>query len=286
MEEIRGVRMLRGSIGPVLACASLLFLAGGLGGCASAPHLSTTQLEHVGRTHIYFVKPAESIAVVATKGDVFKAVGTTWLFGPLGFATYVSVKEGDVTQLDTEAVAQQQLLHAQDWPTRIEAATRAALAQSSDLASAQVTVVAGEPDDADVKKELQGPDEDSVLIISPELRIDTLADMLAMTVKFRALRMRPETGQLTTIADDRLIVQQDLVSVDGGKTWAEKEESGHKRHAMKVLDYSRYWFKGDPAPLQGFFDAAIPAMQQDMKVYLTDEGNPAGPLPVLRWVIQ
>ncbi len=271
---------------PALALGAVLGLAACLGGCASAPHLSPTQRAHMGRTHVFFVTPADSIAVVATKGDVFKAVGTTWLFGPLGLATYVGVKAGDATSLDNEAVAQQRLLHAQDWPARIEAATRAALAQSPDLASAQVTVVAGEPDDAMIAQALHEPGVDSVLIIAPDLRIDTLADMLALTVEFRALRLRPEVGQLTTIVDERLSVRQEMVSVDGGKTWAEKQESGHKRHAMKVLDYSRFWFKGDPAPIKDFFDAAIPAAQQDMVVYFTDEGDPAGPLPVLQWVIE
>ena len=268
------------------AGVSVLGLAACLDGCASAPHLSTTQREHMGRTHVFFVTPVESIAVVATKGDLFKAVGTTWLFGPLGLATYVGVKEGDANTLDTEAVAQQQLLHAQDWPARIQAAVRAALAQSPDLASAPVTVVAGEPDDADIAKALHEPGIDSVFIIAPDLRIDTLADMLALTVNFRALRLRPEVGQLTTIVDERLSVREEMVSVDGGKTWAQKQESGHKRHAMKVLDYSRFWFKGDPAPIKGFFDAAIPAAQQDMLVYFTDKGDPAGPLPVLQWVIE
>ena len=284
--DAKGIRMLRRLTGPVLDGAALLALAACLGGCASAPHLSATQRAHIGRTHVFFVTPVESIAVVATKGDMFKAVGTTWLFGPLGLATYVGVKESDATSLDNEAVAQQQLLHAQDWPARIQAAVRAALAQSPDLASAQVTVVAGEPDDADIAKALHEPGIDSVLIIAPDLRIDTLGDMLALTVNFRALRPRPEVGQLTTIVDERLSVRQEMVSVDGGKTWAEKQENGHKRHAMKVLDYSRFWFKGDPAPVKNFFDAAIPAVQQDMLVYFTDEGDPAGPLPVLQWVIE
>ena len=271
---------------PALALGAVLGLAACLGGCASAPHLSSTQRAHMGRTHVFFVVPVESIVVVATKGDLFKAVGTTWLFGPLGLATYVGVKAGDATALDTEAVVQQRLLHAQDWPVRIEAATRAALAQSPELASAQVTVVAGEPDDADIAQALHEPGIDSVLIIAPDLRIDTLADMLALTVRFRALRLRPEVGQLTTIVDERLSVRQEMVSVDGGKTWAEKQESGHKRHAMQVLDYSRFWFKGDPAPIKDFFDASIPAVQQDMVVYFTGEGEPAGALPVLQWVIE
>src|SRR5690242_12294154 len=99
---------------PACTGALLVGMMACLGGCASAPHLSSLQLSHMGRTHVYFVKPSDNIVVVASKTDFAKAAGTTYLFGVGALLLYVGVKRGDTEDLDIETQRRQQVLHTQD----------------------------------------------------------------------------------------------------------------------------------------------------------------------------
>ena len=287
--------MLHRIITAALTAAAVL----ALGACASAPHLSSSQLRHVRRAQVYIVKPQDGMQVVTSKGDVAKAITSTALFGLIGLSAYIGVKSSDKADVGFEAQRRYELMQQQHWPVRIEAAVRAALAQSPEFASATVTVLADMPEYGDVKAVAAESDADSVLFIAPELDVTSTADRVSLTLRVYLYRHEHPArcnscgyvdmngaDQVFGVDDQVLRVDQDLQTLGAGKTWAEQQEAGHRRHALTLEQYVGFWFSGEPLHLAAFLDPAIPAAQQDLLFYLTGEGAPAAALPPQQWVIQ
>jgi len=76
------------------------------------------------------------------------------------------------------------------------------------------------------------------------------------------------------------------VAVDGGKTWEEQKQAGHRLHNLTEADFAMFWFKGNPPPLQTFMDAAFPAMQQDLHIFFSGKGDAPKPRPTLKLVVE
>ncbi len=84
---------------------------------------------------------------------------------------------------------------------------------------------------------------------------------------------------------EQLEVSQGMMAVDGGKTWEEQKEAGHKLHDLTDGDYAMFWLTGTPPPLKTFMDTGFQSLQAQLTLYFGGQATVPAPLPTLKMVV-
>lgn len=280
----------------------------GLSGCASAPHLKNSILKKLGKTEVIYVIPKDEIVdtdpATTRVAHAAKFVTLTYLTGglfgasSLGAATYFAGNKFP-GNMEDRMEAQHKLWVDQHWEDRMRAAVQTAI-DSSDLKGAAFVARYESPGMIELPQLAREGGFDTVVTVAPQMQIASEGDHLRMLVNIDVMsfpRVVPEKGcrecdYVHTVDpvgpnhdSQQLEVTQALVAVDGGKTWEEQKEAGHKLHDLTEGDFAMFWLLGDPAPLKTFMDTGFQSLQSQLTLYFGGEAKVPSPLPTLKLVV-
>ena len=258
----------------------VLALALCLCSCASGPELTSIQTRLIGRNvAVYYVQPADDIAVhdvgLTKAVDVGEYVGVMYLFGGLvftGFTAHTVAKDSNLGEdIDRHAA----VFKSVHWQDRIRTAVFSAVQGSKLHISGGIHVLDSDPGYLGESDYAKRSTADSLVFLIPQAHTESTGDVMFVSIRIIIIP-HGWTEDSNLIADEALEVSQDVAAVAVGKTWDEQKQLGHKVHAVTDEQYLGYWFSGEPAPIAGFMDAAIPAAQKQLNDYL--DGLDAAPV--------
>lgn len=280
-----------------------------IAGCASAPQLKGSIRDHLGKTEVLYITPKDTIIVtdpaLREAAHAGKFVGLTVLtgglfdVGALGVGVYFAGNKFP-GGMEDRVKAARRVFADQHWEERMRAAAQAA-ADASQLQGATWVSDYHYPNMVEMLKIARDGGLDSLVVIAPQMQMTSEGDQMRMLVDTEVLAIPPahqakgcrECDYMHTDADvrgpnhdsQRLVVSQDLVAVDGGKTWEEQKQAGHKLHDLTEGDYAMFWLQGDPPPLKTFVDAGFQSLQAQLTVYFGGKASIPGPLPTAKMVV-
>lgn len=279
------------------------FFSCALAGCAT--HLSDSTLKDLGKTEVVYVTPKPEIVVtdpaMTEVAHAGKFVALTYLtgglfdIGALGVGAYFAGNKFPGGMEERVAAARKVFLD-QHWPERMYATAQAGVAASR-LQGATWITFDHDPDVDEMQKLASAGGFHSVVSIRPELQMASEGDHMRIQVRMLSITVRKQVechycdnshageqwGHID--ARDSLESAQTLVAVDGGKTWEEQKQAGHKVHDLTEGDFAMFWMQGDPPPIKPFMDAAFQSLQAQITLYLGGQATVPPPQPTLKMVI-
>ena len=265
-------------------------------------------LKDMGKTEVVYVTPKDDIIdtdPAATRlAHAGKFVTLTYLTGglfgasSLGAAAYFAGNKFP-GGMEARMEAKRQIWAAQDWEGRMRGAVQQAVSGSK-LKGATWLELDHYPGMLEMPQLARDGGFDTLVVIAPQMQIASEGDHLRMLVDLEAMRFpRVAPPQACHDCDylhsvdpespDRdskqLEVTQALVAVDGGKTWEEQKQAGHKLHDLTEGDYAVFWLQGDPPPLKTFMDTGYRSLQSQLTLYFGGHASVPPPLPTLKLVV-
>ena len=295
---------------PASAALAVCLCVVTLAGCASAPQLKGSIRDHLGKTEVIYVTPKDEIVVtdpaMTEAAHAGKFVGLTFLtggffdVGAIGAAAYFAGNKFP-GGMEGRIEAARKVFADQHWEERMRAAAQAA-GDASKLQGTTWVAYDHYPGMVEMLKIAHDGGLDDLVIIAPQIQMASEGDQMRILVDTEVLALPPpQQVHLCRDCDymhtdeqvigpnhdsQRLVVSQAMVAVDGGKTWEEQKQSGHKLHDLTEGDYAMFWLEGDPPPLKPFMDTAFQSLQAQLTVYFGGQANIPARLPTLKMVVQ
>jgi hypothetical protein len=281
-----------------------------IAGCTSAPQLKGSIRDHLRKTEVIYVMPKDTIIVtdpaLREAAHASKFVGLTFLtgglfdVGALGVGVYFAGNKFP-GGMEGRVEAARKVFADQHWEERMRAAAQAA-GGASKLQGATWVTYDHTPGMVEMPKITHDGGIDDLVIIAPEIQMASEGDQMRILVDIEVLAIPPpqqvhacrecdymhaeEPTRGPNYDSQRLLVSQDLVAVDGGKTWEEQKQAGHRLHDLTEGDYAMFWLQGDPPPLKTFMDFSFQSLQAQLTHYFGGQAQIPGPLPTLKMVVQ
>ena len=276
-----------------------------ISGCASAPQLKGSTLDQLGKTEVVYVTPKDDIVVtdpamteLAHAGKFVALTGLTGgYFGAadLGAAAYFAGNKFP-GGMEGRIEAAHKVFVDQHWEERMRAAAQAGV-DASRLQGATWITLDHQPSEDEIRKLTAEGGFHSLVSLAPEIQMATEGDHMRILLHVRAVTPRTRlacrdcdnthAGEEWNHVDgsQALEASQYLVAVDGGKTWEEQKQAGHRLHDLTEGDYAMFWLLGDPPPLKTFMDAGFQSLQAQLSVYFGGQAKIPAPLPTLKLVV-